>query len=207
VRTDPETGRTEDEWLVARFRDGDGAAFAELIGRCEHVLRARVRLRLTRGVRRRVSISDVVQEAQMAAFQERAAFHGRDEESFGHWVLGIVDNKARMAVRRHEGTAKRDVRQELTRSRRPETGVLRGRSPTPSEVAIASELAVLAREAMRALPEDYRDVLRMMREEQLPVDEVARRMGRSVEATKKLGARALARFADELERRRGDGRA
>jgi len=208
----PEAATAEDpertgEDLVARFRAGDGEAFAELIRRFEHLLRDRVRLRLTPRVRRRVSVSDVFQEAQLAAFQDRAAFQGSDQAAFGRWVLGIVENKALMAVRTHAGAAKRDVRQELTRSQRPETGVLRGRSPTPSQVAIAGELAALAREAMQALPADYRDVLRMLREEHLPVDQVAKRMGRSVEATKKLGARALARFAEELARRRGETRA
>jgi RNA polymerase sigma-70 factor (ECF subfamily) len=191
--------------LVARFRAGDGEAFAELLRRCERALRERVRLRLARSVRRRVSVSDVVQEAEMAAYEDRASFEDRGEGAFGRWMLGIVDKKVLMAVRTHEGAAKRDVRQELTRSRRPDTGLLRGRSPTPSQVAIAGELAALAREAMRALPEDYREVLRLIREEQLPVEEVANRMGRTVVATKKLSARALARFEEELTRRRGEG--
>ena len=57
---------------------------------------------------------------------------------------------------------------------------------------------------MRALPDDYRNVLRMALEDGLTLKEAARRMGRSHEAVKKLYGRALARLARELKDLRGE---
>ena len=48
------------------------------------------------------------------------------------------------------------------------------------------------------MPEDYREVLVLHHLEECAFPEVARRMGRSVEAVKKLWARALARLRRSL---------
>jgi len=66
---------------------------------------------------------------------------------------------------------------------------------------VASELAERAKTAMADLPDDYRAVLRLAVDEQLPLRVVAQRMGRSREAVKKLYGRALARFTSAMESR------
>ncbi|MHC4941351.1 MAG: sigma factor-like helix-turn-helix DNA-binding protein [Planctomycetota bacterium] len=71
-------------------------------------------------------------------------------------------------------------------------------------MAAASELARVAAAAFRSLGEDDRQVLRLVREEGVTLAGAADRMGRSYEATKKLYARALARFRASFDRRRGD---
>ena len=59
---------------------------------------------------------------------------------------------------------------------------------------------------MAALPADYREILRLCREEGLTLREAAERMGRSREAAKKLYGRALVRFSTELSRVRREAR-
>ena len=58
---------------------------------------------------------------------------------------------------------------------------------------------------MASLPPDYREVLRLAREEDLSLREVAERMGRSREAIKKLYGRALLRFKEAFDRLGGSG--
>jgi RNA polymerase sigma-70 factor (ECF subfamily) len=111
--------------------------------------------------------------------------------------------KVSAAVHRHGGIAKRAAGREVSGHLRPETAQLVGHVPSPSQVAIAAELKELARRAMDALPKDYREVLRLAREEQLPLREVAARMGRTREAVKKLHGRALFRFTEVFEQLRG----
>ena len=54
-------------------------------------------------------------------------------------------------------------------------------------------------EALRRLPDDYRDVILMRNIEGLSHDEVALRMDRNVGSVRMLWVRALARLRDGLE--------
>ena len=65
---------------------------------------------------------------------------------------------------------------------------------SPSQQAVRHEQATWLAGALERLPEDYREVLVLHHLEGCAFPEVARRMGRSVEAVKKLWARALARL-------------
>ena len=65
---------------------------------------------------------------------------------------------------------------------------------SPSQQAARHEQAAWLAQALERLPAAYRDVLVLHHLEECDFAEVARRMGRSVEAVKKLWARALARL-------------
>jgi len=88
----------------------------------------------------------------------------------------------------------------VSRGARPATAAFAGEGPSPSQAAIAAELQEIARKAMAVLTDEQREVLRLAREERLPLREVAARLGRSYEATKKLHGRALLRLTEEFER-------
>jgi RNA polymerase sigma-70 factor (ECF subfamily) len=65
---------------------------------------------------------------------------------------------------------------------------------SPSQQAARHEQAAWLAQALERLPVDYREVLVLRHLEECDFAEVARRMSRSVEAVKKLWARALARL-------------
>ena len=69
---------------------------------------------------------------------------------------------------------------------------------------MGGELRAQVREALAALPHDYREVLRLAREQRRGLKEVATLMGRSHEATKKLYGRAVRRFREALRALRGE---
>ncbi len=110
-----------------------------------------------------------------------------------------MGKKVRETLRQHAGTAKRATDREVSRGMRPDTVQFTAKGPSPSEAAIASELAGRIRAAMQALPEDYRSVLQLTREEGLTLREAAERMGRSREAVKKLYGRALCKLTERLK--------
>jgi RNA polymerase sigma-70 factor (subfamily 1) len=189
-----------DEELLRRIRAGDDEAFESLLARHEPAMRTRCRQLIAQRLNGRVSVSDVLQEARLAAFEGLRQLIPRREGSIGRWLLRVVERKAIDAARAH-GTAKRDAAREVGGSERP-PGVssLASPGPSPSEVAIAGELAVVSRMAMAALPEDYREILRLTHVRGLSLREAADCMGRSREAAKKLYGRALARFGELFER-------
>ena len=194
----------EESELIGRFRAGDDDAFRDLLGRSQPALEARIRHCLPGRLHRRIDVSDVLQESCVVALRRRQDLEARGEDAFRNWLLGIVELRTREAVRFHERTAKRSTRREITETGRPATSQFPSRQPSPSQVAMGGELRALARDAMAALPDDYREVLRLTREDRLDLKAVAEVMGRSYEATKKLYGRAVVRFRDTLRALRGE---
>ena len=193
-----------DATLVERVRGGDEEAFALLFDRYADAVGGRVEGWLPPQVRRKHSVADVLQEARIIAFQRFAEFEYRGPGSFRNWLLRIAQLKTGTAVKHYGGTAKRAVWREVSRGARKDTAAFAGSGPTPSELAIASELEELARKAMGMLPADDREVLLLVREEGLSLREAAKRMGRSYEAVKKLHGRALYKFTELFESSRRD---
>jgi RNA polymerase sigma-70 factor (ECF subfamily) len=201
---DRDRGIVDEANLVARVREGDAAAFALLLERHEGIARHLAERWLPVALRRKVSVSDVLQEARLVAHQRFRDFEARGDDAFRNWFLRILRLKAKEAVRHHRGTAKRSTDREVTRGLRKETHQFAARDPSPSEHALAAELSVQVRLALQELPPDYREILRLTREQRLPLAAVAERMGRTLEAAKKLNGRALARFTEALARHRGE---
>lgn len=204
--TDSPGGQSERDGteLIRRFRAGDEGAFQDLFERYGASLSLRIAQKLPQRLRRKIAVSDVVQESFLAAFDARSSLREETEHALRAWLLTIAENKVRETVRRLEQTAKRDARREVTQARRARTAQFPGDLDSPSQVAIGIETHALAQHAMRRLPPDYQEILRLARQEHLPLAEAADRMGRSREAAKKLYGRAMARFRIEFRKLGGE---
>ena len=179
--------------LVRKMREGDADAFGALFNRYQRRLERAIRRGLPLRLRRKVSVADIVQDTCLVAFRRRAEFEAREDGGFGRWLARIATFRARETVRSYR-QKRRAVQREVTRAERTTTGHFAGQVPSPSQAAITTEDKRLVQETLARLPEDYRQVLRLVFEERLAQREVAERMGRSTEAVKKLYGRALCRF-------------
>lgn len=184
--------------LVGRARTGDPTALETLFARHTGALRARIHRRLSPAVRRRVADSDVLQQTLIVAARRIQAFEYRGEGSVRAWLTAIADNAAHKAVERHVRTHKRNVHAEVSRDARPATAQLRGAAASPSHIAMAEELQRRVERALRDMTEDHRTVVQLLQHRRVTLVEAAELMGRSVNAVKKLHARALADLADRL---------
>lgn len=191
-----------DELLFGKVKEGDEVSLRLLLARYRERLQALVERQLPGRLRRRFSVADVLQEIRIAVLQGRSQFEDRGPDSFRKWVFGIAANKVRETLRRHAGTNKRAANREVSRGMRRDTTQFPAQGPSPSEAAMASELAERVRVAMNALPDDYREVLRLTRQEGLTLRETAEHMGRSREAVKKLYGRAFLKFKQIFEEQR-----
>jgi len=189
-----------DEALLERVRLGDAEAFERLFQRYIATLKSYVRRHLSPGIRRKISIVDILQDVRIVALKRVADFQWRDAASVRNWLLKITNLTVRTKTRDFARTAKRATDREVTRGQRPATAQFQAVQASPSEMAVASELAELAERAFRGLPPDYQWILRLVREEDLVLAEAGARMGRSREAAKKLYARAMASFVAKFER-------
>jgi RNA polymerase sigma-70 factor (subfamily 1) len=189
-----------DEALVGRIRDGDQAALQALSVRLAARWEGRIGRRLAPGIRRKVAVSDILQEASIVAVERVADFQDRGDGSFARWFARIVELKIKEAVRRYAGTQRRDVGREITERRLPISHAVAATTPTPSQMMAGEELKDAVRRALNQLPEDHRRVLRLLQDEGRTMDQAARAMDRSKEATRKLYARALLRLKQLLDR-------
>jgi len=190
--------------LLDRARTGDADALEELIRRHERAIGERIRRLLPPALMRRLGVSDILQETRLTAHARIGALENRGDAAFRNWLYAIADRKARRAVQRHRDVRMRSFAREVTQGGRT-PGVPSG-ARSPSVIASAREDVAAVRRTLDALSPDTREVLRLCCAEGLSIREAAARMDRSYDATKKLYARALARFARVHREREGPGR-
>jgi RNA polymerase sigma-70 factor (ECF subfamily) len=185
----------DTEPLLAAARAGDRGALEELLARHLAALRAFVRLRVDARVRARESCSDLVQSACREALGGLPRFEYRGEGSFRAWLFTTALNKVREHAEYH-AAAKRDPGREEAFASHGDGG---GVPSTPSQHAIAAELAERLERAFDALSETEREVLSLSRVAGLTHEQIAERTGRSSGAVRTALSRALARLGRLLD--------
>ena len=190
--------KTSDEELIARVQEGDRDAFSALYRRYAGKVGAQVRRQLPQKLRRRVAVSDVIQETFTTAFEKLPEFEGPHEDSFRRWLARIAELKVLRYARDHLDVAKRAAGRELSRDDRVATQQFVGRDPSPSAQAIAGETETALDRARAGLSDDDRTILRLIHDEGMAVADAAVRLDRSVGAARKLYGRAVARLAERL---------
>lgn len=157
----------------------------------------RVDSRMSPSLKQQVSAEDIWQETLLCAWRDRAQLVWRGLPEFRAWLMEIAENRIRDAVERH-AAAKRDVGREqggLRGGDHSSTGSAAldppARTKTPSSAAVHAEQALVMRQALEALPEIYREVLRLRLFEEWDRERIAAELGLSIPAVKhriRLGA-------------------
>ncbi len=200
MRPTEEVDERTDEDLARGAREGDADAASALFARWQTRLRAEVRRTVRGVVRRRVGDSDVAQEAWIAAFASLDSFVDRGPGSFGRWIVQIVRHKARDAVRRHMGAAKRGGKAEVTQSGdRRDSRVIDDR-PSPGSEAVRHEEGERLRRAMASLTEDQRAVLECVHRRGMTLAQAGVALGKSPNALCKTYGRAVRALGHLLAR-------
>jgi RNA polymerase sigma-70 factor (ECF subfamily) len=179
---------------------GSDAALGRRLEAHRDYLTVLARMQIGRRLQGKVDPADMVQEAFVHAIRDAAQFRGTSDQELAGWLRRILAARLADQVRRFCGTQGRNVRLEQTlqveldqSSQALDRGLVSPLS-SPSQQAARHEQAAWLARALERLPTDYRDVLVLHHLEGCDFPEVARRLGRSVEAVKKLWARALARL-------------
>ena len=146
--------------------------------------------------------SDLVQETFLEAQRDFAQFHGASGDELCAWLRRLLLNNLANFTRLYRGTDKRDVGREVPLEAaapgRADPGLLAA-APSPSGAAVANEQAEVVRAALTRLPEEYRQVLVWRYQEGRSFEDIGQRLQRTANAARKLFARALERFEQEME--------
>jgi RNA polymerase sigma-70 factor (ECF subfamily) len=175
--------------LVELARQGNRAAFDELISLTRERLIGFIRFQLGNRLRQKVEFEDVLQEVLLCAYQSVGEFQGQDNQAFRRWLEGIARNIVRNLARRRGWKLELEISQELP-----------GSNVSPSRNQRRQERFERLSKAVEGLSPDYRTVIQLSRIEGLKIREIADRMNRSHSAVKNLLLRAMR----ELKKSFGD---
>lgn len=139
--------------LVIRARQGDSAAFGELVDR--H--RAAVYRTALAALRSPADAEDVAQDAFLLAYRRLDSFRGN--ASFKTWLLSITWHQAINRRRSLTSVWRRMVASPAGDDNEPAIARVASDGPSPEEAAEAEQLRRGVRDAIRALSSTLRDAL------------------------------------------------
>ena len=195
-------GAEKTEELLAGARDGDGDAVNRLMDRHRDALQRMIQLRLDHKIRRRIGVSDVVQDVMVEANRRLQDYLARPAMPFHLWLRHIAKDRIIDAHRRHRGSAKRSVDRERPlvaagtddRSTIQLAAQLCDGELTPAAAATQREIASRVEQAISELGDQDAEMMIMRHYEQLSNQEVAQALGLTEPAASMRYLRAVRRL-------------
>lgn len=194
--------------LLAAARQTGGPELGQLLQLYRNYLTILATAQLDARLRRRLSPSDLVQDALLGAYRDFGQFRGGSERELLAWLRQILINCLHHAYETHIKAGRRDMRREvslddvgqaLDRSAMRLGQCLADRVHSPSAPAHARERAVEIADQLAKLRPDYREVIVLRNLQGLSFEEVAQRMERKPGAVRMLWLRAIEQFRNRYE--------
>ena len=194
--------------LMQQARQGETEPLGQLLQLYRNYLTMLATTQLDRRLRRRMSPSDLVQEAMLEAHCDFMKFRGTTEREFLAWLRQILINCLHHAVETHLKAKMRDVRREISveqvsraldRSVLNFATMLADRGPSPSAPMLQRERAIAFADQLAKLRPAYRDVIVLRNLQGLSFEEVADRMDRKPGNVRMLWLRAIEKLKQTWE--------
>lgn len=182
-----------DAALMIRVRDGDRAAFEELVARYQQPVLNFV----TRTLRDETEAEDIAQHTFVQVW--RSAHRYQVTARFTTWLFTIARNLCLNEIRRRSRHPADSLEESEESSDTPARQYADVKSLQASELLKGAELVQKVDEAIRDLPETQRSALMLCREEELSYEEIGRILGTSLSATKSLIFRARETLKQRLK--------
>ena len=177
----------DDDPLVKRAREGDRAAFEELVRRhADRIYAVVMRFGAPRG-----EAEEIVQETFVRAWRAIGRFKG--ESQFFTWLYRIAINEAKRHMSRRGAQLERVASDEMALE------AIGDPAPSPQQRAEHQDLRAALERAVRALPMKHRIPLVLRDIEGLPTDQAAAVMQLSEAAFKSRLHRARLAVRDAME--------
>jgi RNA polymerase sigma-70 factor (ECF subfamily) len=190
------------QWL-ARARAGSSEALGQALEAFRDYLLLIADRELGPDLKVKGGASDLVQETFIEAHKDFERFRGDSEGELRAWLRCLLEHRLANFARRFRQTGKRGIGREVALQTDDSSASLShglaGDEPTPSRELMAREELEALESVLARLPDDYRQVIALRYQDQMPFEEIGRLMGRSADAVRKLWWRALGRLQDELE--------
>src|ERR1700691_3933890 len=185
---------SDDLDLVHASKDGDAAAFEELVKRYDRKL-----LRIAQSVtRNREDSQDAVQEAFLKAYQHLAEF--QEACQFSTWLIRITVNQALMKLRKQRSARETSLDDDFQAGGEIFPTEVADWAPNPEQLCWASELRTILIEALKELRPISRTVFVLRDIEGLAIDQTSIILNMSQTAVKARLWRARLQLREALSK-------
>ena len=196
-----EAGVFDESGLVAKAREGDGAAFNELVGRYSRKI-----YRLAKHITQNdEDAEDVLQETFLKAYEHLGDFQGQSK--FYTWIVRIAVNESLMKLRKRKSDRTVPLDEPVDTGEDTVVREIAVWEENPEQRFSREELGQILDEAVESLRPTFRTVFVLRDIEELSTEETAEALGISVPAVKSRLLRARLQLREKLTRffkRKGD---
>jgi RNA polymerase sigma-70 factor (ECF subfamily) len=196
-----EAGVFDESDLVAKAREGDAAAFNQLVNRYERKI-----FRLAKHITQNdEDAEDVLQEAFLKAYEHLGDFHGQSK--FYTWLVRIAVNESLMKLRKRKSDKTVPLDEPLDTGEDTVVREIAVWDENPEQKYSREELGEILDEAVQGLRPAFRTVFVLRDIEELSTEETAESLGISIPAVKSRLLRARLQLREKLTRffkRKGD---
>jgi RNA polymerase sigma-70 factor, ECF subfamily len=183
-----------DVALVARAKEGDEAAFEQLVRQYERQI-FRVAQHITQN---REDAEDITQDAFLKAYEKLDQFQGNSK--FSTWLVRIAVNESLMRLRKRKTSKTVSMDQDVQTDEGSIPRDFAEWRPNPEQIYSQGELGDILRKTIAGLPPGFRTVFTLRDIENLSTEETAEALGLSVPAVKSRLLRARLQLRERLSR-------
>jgi len=196
-----EPGVFDEAALVARAREGDAAAYTELVSRYERKI-----FRLAKHITQNdEDAEDVLQETFLKAYGHLPDFQGQSK--FYTWLVRIAVNESLMKLRKRKSDRTVPLDEPVDTGEDTVVREIAVWEENPEQKYSREELGQILDEAIQSLKPAFRTVFVLRDIEELSTEEPAEALGISIPAVKSRLLRARLQLREKLTRffkRKGD---
>lgn len=194
-------GVLDEQQLVLRAREGDTAAYNELVNRYERKI-----FRLAKHITQNdEDAEDVLQETFLKAFEHLPDFQGQSK--FYTWLVRIAVNESLMKLRKRKSDRSVPLDEPVDTGEDTVTREIAVWEENPEDKYSREEMAQILDDAVQSLKPAFRTVFVLRDIEELSTEETAEALGISIPAVKSRLLRARLQLREKLTRffkRKGD---
>src|SRR5215469_2918653 len=183
-----------DVALVARAKDGDEAAFEQLVRQYERQI-YRVAQHITQN---REDAEDITQDTFLKAYEKLEQFQGNSK--FSTWLVRIAVNESLMRLRKRKTSKTVSMDEDVQTEEGSIPRDFAEWRPNPEQIYDQNELGDILRKTIQGLPPGFRTVFTLRDIENLSTEETAEALGLSVPAVKSRLLRARLQLRERLSR-------
>lgn len=181
--------------LLSRAKGGSADALNLLYERCAGRLLSYIRLRMGRDLRAKLESRDILQATLLKSLTHLDELEGNETRSLMAWLARIAEHEIRDRADFHH-RQRRDAGREVPIE--DETPLAAAARSALSQV-ILDEQAQRLEAALETLTPAHREIILLRKFEELSFPEIARRLGKSVDACRMLLARAMTALTLQLQ--------
>lgn len=188
---------------------GDQEAMSALYTLYEARMKVEVKKHVGPQLKGQFDSTDLIQSVWGDVLHEMDMFEYRGPESFFHWLIGRlvkkIQTKARYFSREKRNIHKvKRLNTDFVVSSKPR--LPSSESPSPSQAAISRERMEKFSQVLSGFPEQHRQIMIYRLRDDLDYEEIARKVGKSYDATRVLYGRCLRKLVDQMKEKEGQGR-